>query len=85
MITLLHITIALASVAYMTALMFRPTLNIATAYGSITATLLSGILLVVVQPATLAHVCVSGVVYLAVSAGVLAFTRHQKAKYFTTV
>ena len=84
MITLIHIVIALASIAYLTALMIRPQKrSFKVSVISVAATLASGILLVVINPSAMLHVCMSGTVYMIVALAALAFARHQKVKYFT--
>lgn len=74
MIVLLHVLIALSSVAYTTYLYFRPTKRkFYAAYGLIGATLASGTYLVISTHSPLLSSCVTGLVYLGiVSAGVFA-------------
>jgi len=67
MILVAHIFIALTSLVYTTYLLFFPSKKGLFAAGALmVATLVSGVALVVLQPATMAHVCTTGLVYLAV-------------------
>ncbi len=74
MIVLLHVLIALSSMAWTTRLYFAPTKHkFYGAYGLIGATLASGTYLVISTHSPLLSSCVTGLVYLgAVSAGVFA-------------
>ena len=84
MLTLLHISIALVSVAYLTFIVLsRKQHGFKIAYATVIATLGSGILLMVIRPETLSHVCASGTVYLAVASAAIAFAKYRQAKYFT--
>lgn len=86
MITAIHILIALASVAYLAYLLFsRQSRAFALAYTSVAATLGSGVLLMMLQPHTIAHVCVSGTVYLMVAIAAITFAKYRQAKYFTAL
>lgn len=81
MITLIHISIALGSVVYLTVLLFRPTrMSFFPAYLSVAATLGTGILLMITQPATIMHVCVSGSVYLVTAIAALSFANYRRTK-----
>jgi hypothetical protein len=65
MILLLHIIIALSSVAYTTYVIVTPNQRrVRTAYGTVALTLLSGAWLVVVHPAQMGRACMSGLVYI---------------------
>lgn len=65
---ILHIIIALASIAIATANVFSPTKSkLIGSYSLIAATLLSGTLLVVIEPSRMLHVCVAGLAYVAAS------------------
>jgi hypothetical protein len=67
MILVLHILIALGSLLTATALVFQPTrLKLNLSIGLAVATLVSGVLLVVVDASHLMAACRSGLVYLAV-------------------
>ena len=81
MILLAHIIIALASVAWATVLIFKPsTRSFMASYGLIGATLISGTALVVTNSASLLHACVSGLVYVTVVSVITAVSqvRFQK-------
>lgn len=81
MITLLHISIALGSVAYLAILLFRPTrMSFVPAYVSAVATLGTGILLMITQPSTIQHVCVSGSVYLVTAIAAISFATYRRTK-----
>jgi hypothetical protein len=77
MIVLLHVLIALSSIAYTTYLYFRPTKRkFYASYGLIAATLASGTYLVISTHSPLLSSCVTGLIYLGiVLTGVLAASR----------
>jgi len=77
MILLLHILIAISSLAYTTYLFFFPSKNgLSVAQYLVVATLVSGTYLVLLNPVTLAHVCLTGLGYLAlVGAGMVLVHR----------
>ncbi len=85
MIVLLHVLIALSSVAYTTYLYFRPSKSkFYAAYGLIGATLASGTYLVVSTHSPLLSSCVTGLVYLGiVSFGVFAASRKSSRANLT--
>ncbi len=84
MFTLIHITLALASVLYLASLLFsRKLRGFLLAYLSVAATLGSGVQLMVIKPETLSHVCASGTVYLVVAIAAICFAKYRQAKYFT--
>lgn len=67
MITLIHVLIALSSIAVATLALFRASKKVFYVnYAGILLTLVSGVYLVVETPAHLAHTCTSGVVYLSI-------------------
>ena len=67
MIVLLHVFIALSSIAYTTYLYFRPShRGFFASYGLITATLASGTYLVVSTHAPLFSACTSGLTYIGI-------------------
>lgn len=72
MILILHIVIALASIAYTTYLWASPSkAKFKASYVLVGLTLASGIALVVVSPAAMIQACMSGLLYTAlVSAGI---------------
>jgi hypothetical protein len=74
MIIVLHIFIALASLVYTTYLFVMPAESrFRPAYALVGLTLVSGVYLVASKPAALAHMCVSGLIYLGVvSVGIVA-------------
>lgn len=84
MLTFLHVVIALGSVVYLSTLLFSSkSRSFAIAYASVAATLGSGILLMLVRPETMAHVCLRGTVYLVVAIAAISFAKYRQAKYFT--
>jgi hypothetical protein len=74
MITFLHVLLAIASLTYITYSLIRPTRKqLSFSYGMVILTLISGILLAVINPAHITQVCTSGILYLAVaSVGIIA-------------
>ena len=78
MILMLHILIALTTVSGALFTAVRPTISRQRAvYAGIGATVLSGIVLIVVTPDTLAHACVSGCVTLAATIGLQYLARYR--------
>lgn len=68
MVVLLHVLIALASLLAVTLSLLRPSAkSIIVNYISIVATIISGLALVVVEPARMLHTCVAGLAYLAIA------------------
>ncbi len=81
MILLLHVFIALSSIAYSTYAFFAPTARkLHVSYGLVAATLASGTWLVVSTHASLVQSCISGLVYLATLSVVLVAARYKLAK-----
>ncbi len=80
MILLLHIIIALASIAYTTYTYITPSTNrLRIAYSLVAATLISGTYLVVSTHSPLLSSCVTGLVYLMfISVGIIAASRKLK-------
>jgi len=80
MILLSHIIIALASVGYTTYVFFSPsTAKLRASYALVAMTIASGTYLVVSNPASMLHTCISGLAYTgAVTVGILA-VRHKLA------
>lgn len=67
MVVTLHILIAISSLLAVTYSLIKPSMKlIAVDYISIAATVFSGILLVVIEPARMLHTCVAGLAYLAI-------------------
>ena len=80
MILLFHIVIALASIVYTTYLYVVPTRSgFRIANSLVAATLITGSILVFMQPAQLAQSCVTGLAYIAVVAFGLFSARHKLA------
>lgn len=79
MIVLLHVLIAISSVAWTTHLYFAPTRRkFYAAYGLIAATLASGTYLVISTHSPLLSSCVTGLIYLGVVlSGVFAASRKE--------
>ena len=74
MIILLHVIIALSSIGLTSYAYFRPSKSkLGFAYGSIAATIASGLFLVWSEPAHMMQACMSGLAYLGiVSVGIVA-------------
>ena len=78
MVLLLHISVALFSLAFTTYMLFRPSSRkLYSAYGTVGLTLATGVWLVVLEPRQLTHFCVTSLVYLAVVFAGIAFARHR--------
>ena len=83
MLVIIHVLIALSSVAYTTYLYFSPTdTKFKVSYGLVAATLASGTVLIISTHTNMLQACMSGLFYLtAVSFGlVLAKHRYSKEK-----
>jgi hypothetical protein len=81
MVLLLHIIIALSSVGFTTYLFFAPTrTKLRASYTLIAMTLVSGTYLVVSTKANLIRACATGLVYVAATSIVVAYSRHKLAK-----
>ncbi|OGL32960.1 hypothetical protein A3F64_01665 [Candidatus Saccharibacteria bacterium RIFCSPHIGHO2_12_FULL_42_8] len=66
MILIIHILIALSSVAYVSYMFFAPSRSkFVVSYSLVGMTLVSGSFLVLLQPAHMAQACVSGLAYTA--------------------
>ncbi len=73
MALLIHIIIALGSIAFTTYLLFSPTeQKLKVSYGFIALTLISGTFLAISDSALLLHACVSGLVYVSVITAITA-------------
>jgi hypothetical protein len=80
MIVLLHVLIALSSIAYTTYLYFRPSKGkFYASYGLITATLVSGTYLVISTHSPLVSSCITGLVYLGIIMGGVVVAAHKFA------
>jgi len=67
MILLAHILIALASIGIATFTYFKPTMaRLGASYSFILATVASGTALLIINPSTLLHTCLSGLFYVSV-------------------
>lgn len=86
MLLLLHIIIALSSVAYATYAYMRPsTTALHNTYILIAGTLGSGTILVITAPAHMIQACVSGIVYLVLVGAVTIATRSKLARLRNTM
>jgi len=74
MVLILHIVIALSSVAYTTYLFFAPSKSkLRVSYSLVAATLVTGTFLVVANPSKMVSSCISGLIYIgAISLGLVA-------------
>ncbi len=72
MILVIHILIAISSVAYTTLLLVRPSqTKLRTSYILVGATLVSGTYLTILNPVNMLHTCTTGLIYIViVSAGI---------------
>jgi len=78
MILLLHIAIALSSVALSTYTFFRPSRTVLhVSYGLVGATFASGFYMIAMTPTHLVQACISGLVYLGVIAFALLAARQK--------
>jgi hypothetical protein len=78
MIVLLHVAIALSSLAWTTRLYFRPSKNgFRAAYGLIAATLASGTYLVISTHSPLLSACTTGLIYLTAVAATIVLARSK--------
>lgn len=85
MFLLIHISVALASVGYLTALLLRPvTMSFMPAYLLAGSTLGTGVLLMVIQPSAILQVCISGSVYLVTATAALLFAKYRRARSVST-
>jgi hypothetical protein len=81
MILIAHIIIALASIAFTTYLWISPShAKFKTSYMLVGLTILSGILLVVMSPATMLQACTSGLMYTALVTVGMASARGKLAR-----
>jgi hypothetical protein len=81
MILLAHIAIGLASLIFTTYVWLSPSRpKLTAAYALVGATLGSGTLLVVVNPAHLTQACTSGLVYLGLAACGIIAARHKLSR-----
>lgn len=82
MIILLHVLIALGSIAHSAYVFFKPSKQqVQLSYGLVAATLISGTYLVVSMHSPILSSCITGLVYLAVAlSGILAAHRKLAAQ-----
>lgn len=81
MVVLLHVVIALASLLAVTYSLFRPsTKSIVINYLSIAATVISGLALVMIEPARMLHACLAGLAYLALTITVSVMVQIRVAR-----
>jgi len=80
MIVLLHVLIAVSSIALATVACFVSSKTLLrTSYGFVGATLVSGLYLVASEPAHMLQACLSGVTYIVIVSAALAVARHRAA------
>lgn len=79
-VLILHIFVALGSLAYTTYAFFRPlSARFAVSYWLVAATLASGTYLVATQPLHILQTCTTGLIYLAAIAAGLVAARYRLA------
>ena len=77
---ILHITVALASLISAGIALISPTAGkLKVSYALVAGTLLTGTLLVLLQPVNLPRVCISGLVYLALAGLTLTWAQRRFA------
>jgi len=80
MVILIHVVIALSSLALTTGLLFKPAqAGFRLAYGLIALTLVSGTYLIFSTGVNILHACTTGLIYLAVVSSSLVAARHRLA------
>jgi hypothetical protein len=80
MIVLIHVLIALASMAYSTYVFFSPSqTKLRLSYGLVGATVASGTYLIVTNPAHMVQSCTTGLIYLGVVSVAIISARHKLA------
>ena len=80
MLLTIHIVIALLSLVVTSAVFFVPTIKrIALSYGFVIATVASGTALLIVNPTSILHVCLSGLFYTTV-VSVITIATHIRIK-----
>lgn len=85
MILLVHIAIALCSVAFSTYLFFQPTdRKFQISYSLVALTIASGTLLVFLQPAHMSQACVSGLVYISFVLVALVAAHRKLSKQYNS-
>ena len=80
MILLLHILIAISSIGIATFTYFKPTVKrLGMSYGFIVATVASGTALLIMNPSSLLHTCLSGLFYTTV-VSIVTIATHVRAR-----
>lgn len=78
MILLIHIIIAVSSVAHTTLLLMRPSqAKLYASYGLVAATLASGIYLTAINPASMLRTCTTGLIYVTIVTVAIAIARKK--------
>lgn len=81
MLLLLHIIIAVASIAYTTYLFIAPsTAKLRTSYSLVAATIASGTFLVIINPAHIVQACMAGLLYICVILVAIVAAQRKLAK-----
>jgi len=80
MILTLHILLAIAGIVYTLSLLVGIVQRFAIAASLLGLTILSGVVLIMENPASLAHVCAAGVVYSAVTLALMAVARVRQRR-----
>lgn len=84
MILLIHILIALSSIGVATVTLFKPTSrSLMASYGLISATIGSGIMLMILSPKSILHACISGLIYVSIVTVMTVFA-HGRARKLAT-
>lgn len=85
MLLLVHIVVALASIGFASYMLLAPTRGkLPVSYTLIGMTLVSGIGLVVVNPAHMLHACLSGITYTIIVTALTAVTQVRLKRAQTT-
>ncbi|HET8884262.1 MAG TPA: hypothetical protein VFM68_02220 [Candidatus Saccharimonadales bacterium] len=78
MVLLIHIIIAISSVAYTTLLLIQPShTKLRVSYALVAATLASGTYLTILNPAQMLHTCMAGLVYASLVTTGIMIARHK--------
>lgn len=85
MVLLLHIIIALSSIGIATFTYFKPTTKrLGVSYGFIVATVASGTALLIMNPSTILHTCLSGLFYVTV-VSIVTIATHVRVRRMGTL
>lgn len=80
MVLLLHVIIAISSIGVASFTYFKPSVkSLGMSYGFIVATVASGTALLILNPSTLLHACLSGLFYVTVVT-VITIATHVRAR-----